>query len=217
MRNSPALALTKGEVVVAGQIRTPALAGFPIHLADRSGEILRSFGTDVPQLREDMRLVTNRLVGRSLGEDIWAVAPGRYVIEKWQPRLGKRLESLAVQSTWFRESVRLEDDERIRPKPIILTLWEASDCLWVLLRDADSDWVAPASANVERSFDIVEAAKTYDWILEAIDPKSGRVLGSLRSKDPIIGMSPSPYFVVNAKKSPVELVVLRPQLRRRSQ
>lgn len=216
LRHSPSLALADGELIVADQIRTPALAGFPIHLFDRSGQVVRSFGADTPQLREDMRVVTNRIVGAARNGTILAAAPGRYVLERWDPRLGKRLTAVPVRSSWFVESTRSEPDERIRPKPILLSLSEDQDIAWVVLLDADQNWRVPANANTERSFDISEYSNKFDWVIEAVDLKSGAVLGSLRSDSPVMGRSPSPYFVVNNKKDPLELVVLRPQLKRRT-
>jgi len=214
LRNSPSLALAAGDLVIAEQIRTPALAGFPIHLFDRSGQVVRSFGSDTPQLREDMRVVTDRIVGAARNGTILAAAPGRYVLERWDPRLGKRLAAIPVRSPWFVESTRSESDERIRPKPTLVSLWEDQDIAWVVLLDADQNWRVPANANSERSFDILEYSRKFDWVIEAVDLKSGAVLGSLRSDNPVMGRSPSPYFVVNGKKDPLELVVVRPQLKR---
>lgn len=209
---NPSLAMATGDFVVAEQIRSTALAGFPVHLIDRSGRIVRSFGTENPELGSDTRLLTDRIVGKGLGETIWSAPPGRYVLEKWAPRSGTRLARVPVRSTWFQESGRIPTDENIRPGPILLTLWEDRECLWVLIRDADLLWKPPAAPNIERPFDVIRHGQAYDWILEAVNPLTGEVLASMRSKEPVWGRSPSPYFVISSQDAPAEYDVVRPQL-----
>ena len=98
-----------------------------------------------------MKLVTNRLVAAASDGDIWTVAPGRYTIERWDPVTGFRKQSISVKSTWFREIMTWPDDERQRPPAVIESIWaDESGLVWLLIRDADLEWQAPARANIER-------------------------------------------------------------------
>jgi hypothetical protein len=90
------------------------------------------------------------------------------------------LSGIPVVAPWFRESPTWNADERVRPFPTVEAISEdAEGVVWVLVRDADADWRAPAHANVERPLGS-EYDTLYDWILEAIDARTGRVLSSRR-------------------------------------
>jgi hypothetical protein len=179
----PHLILDDGAYVVARQLPTADEAGFPIHLVDPTGNLLSSFGADPPQHRPDVDLLTQRIVASSRdGRTIWSVAPGQYTLERWSPRTGERLQVITVHSRWFKGSSAWIPDERLRPVAIIEGLREAADgtTLWVLLRDADLNWRPPREPNTMRVVSHAEYNATYDWVLEAIDTRTGTVLASRR-------------------------------------
>lgn len=179
--NQPDLVLDDGSFVVAAQVRTKDLIGYPIHRALGNGNIVRSFGADTPQYRPDLDLITTRRAALSGGGKVWSIAPGRYVLEQWDPNSGQRTKAVRVNSTWFKEIAAWPDDETKRPPAVILTLWEdRSGIVWVLLRDADLDWRPPERANVERRIGTEEYEMMYDWVLEAVDPASGAIIASKR-------------------------------------
>jgi hypothetical protein len=166
--------------IVNAQIQDAALIGFPIHLANPEGTVLRSFGIDVPQYRSDIRLLATRLVSPASDHTIWSVAPGRYVVERWDPDTGELRQQIPVDSEWFKESARLTPDERERPNPVIESIWEQDGLLWLVIRDADLRWEVPERANEERPHDPDEYERTYDWVVEALDPSDGTVIASRR-------------------------------------
>ena len=49
----PAFVMPDGSFLVASQIRTSESIGYPMHVVDREGRVVRSFGTDEPQYRPD--------------------------------------------------------------------------------------------------------------------------------------------------------------------
>ena len=179
LRFAPAFATTKGHFIVAQQMRTPEHVGYPLHLVDAHGRIVRSFGIDSPKFHGGMHRVDNRVVSPASDGSVWAAAPGRYVLERWDPVSGVRLARLQVQSKWFVESSNAPD-ERLAPTPLIEALWEKDGVLFVLARVSDADWKAPAHPNTERSFNLDEYERTYDWVVEAVAPDSGRVLAHRR-------------------------------------
>ena len=192
---APSLVLPGGSFVVASQLPTPDNIGYPVHLLSAAGRLERSFGTDTPQYRADMKLVTNRLVAKADAGNIWTIAPGRYVIEKWSAESGKRLEQIAIKSEWFREIAVWPSDERIRPPAIAENLWQDSaGFVWVVFRVADENWSAPTKANVERAVSAEEYAGMFDWVIEVVDTKSKHVVATKRF--PQLLWARPPYDVV---------------------
>lgn len=192
----PAFVLADGQFIVSSQIQTPELIGYPIHLVDGNGGVVRSFGAEVPEYHPDLRLLATRVAAPAADGDVWAVAPGRYLLERWDPVTGELRHSTPVTSGWFQEIAKWPDDERVRPPSVIESLWEdGGGLVWFLIRTADSEWEPPPRANVERVIDRAEYDRTYDWILEVVDPQTGTVLASRRYPVALWGRPPSSLLV----------------------
>jgi hypothetical protein len=178
----PTLVLDDGTYVVVRQLSAPGHAGYPIHTVDAAGSIQRSFGSDTAQHPSDMDPVTDRVVSINAEGKIWAAAPGRYLLEKWDPGTGTREQRVEVDSDWFEPSFHY-GKEGERPISTLDALWEDDDGLvWVLLHTADEQWRPPAPSDLlhERPTDPMEQRRKYDSIVEVIDPESGRVVASER-------------------------------------
>jgi hypothetical protein len=197
-RYRPWLVRDDGTFVVAEQIGTPEHAGYPLHVVDETGKVLRSFGTESPQYRSDLRLLLTRFVAPARDGTIWAVAPGRYVIERWDPERGVLISSVPVRSSWFREAPN-HLDESERPVSIILGLWEdEAGWIWVLARVADLQWSRPPPLPPgvwERQTTMEDRNGMYDWMVEVIDPGSGTVLASRRFGDYLRQYPPTPLLL----------------------
>ena len=84
----------------------------------------------------------------------------------------------------------------MRPFPLVEGLWEDENGLvWTVVRDADVDWVPPPRANEYRPVDREQYDRTYDWVLEVVDPGSGRVLTSRRFDEALWYRPPSRILV----------------------
>lgn len=194
----PALALQDESFVVTEQIGAADRIGYPVHHLRRDGTFGKSFGTDAPEYRRDRKLLNTRLVAAADSGDIWTVAPGRYTLERWNPVLGTRTQTISVRSDWFTELETWPEDERIRPPAVIESIWAAEGVIWLLFRVADEEWVVPERANLERSIDVDAYNATFDWVVEAVDPTSGMVLASKRFGDVLWGRAPSHVLVSHA-------------------
>ncbi len=201
----PELQLPTGDFIVAEQISSRELIGFPVHRVGADGTVRKSFGIDTPQYRPDLKLVVNRLVARATKGGVWTVAPGRYVIERWDPIEGQRLAQIIVKSTWFRETTQFRTNELTPPNAIIEGIWEQDGLLWTLLRDADSKWRPPAAPNTERPHDPAEYDRTYDWVLEAVSPENGQVLASRRFDGLHSVYRPSTLIATSADRAAINL------------
>ena len=197
------LVMPDGSFLVASQIRRSETIGYPMHVVDREGRVVRSFGTDEPQYRPDLNHILTRKV--ALGQDgtVWAMAPARYLLERWDPSTGERLQSTRIRSDWFSESNEPYTDETVRPSPLVEGLWEDEDGrVWTIVQDADVDWEPPPRANEHRPVERQEWERTYDWVIEVVDPGSGRVLASRRFGETLWYRPPSRILV-----SPVDTIL----------
>ena len=149
-----------------------------MHVLDSSGRILRSFGADIDAYRADEPLRHVRVVAPGTDGHIWSAPRGKYLLERWDPSTGRRVAQIAVQSSWFKESARLGSPNE-RPVPVITALWEVGDTLWVLLRDADTNW-RPPEITGERPFELGDYERTFDFVLEAVSITSGVVVATRR-------------------------------------
>ena len=195
----PAFVMPDGSFLVAEQIRTSESIGYPMHVVDREGRVVRSFGTDEPQYRPDLNHILTRNVAPGRDGTVWAMAPARYILERWDPSTGEQLQSTRIRSDWFRESTEPYTDETVRPLPLVVGLWEDEHGLvWTIVRDADVDWAPPPRANEHRPVDRQQYSRTYDWVIEVVDPGSGRVLASRRFSEWLRYRPPSRILVSRA-------------------
>ena len=204
---APDLVMPDGSLLVAAQIRRGETIGYPMHVVDREGRVVRSFGTDEPQYSPDLNHILTREV--ALGQDgkIWAMAPARYLLERWDPSTGEQLQSTRIPSDWFwfRESIEPYIDGTVRPPPLVEGLWEDEDGLvWIIVHDAAADWAPPPPprTNEEEPFDLQEHDRLFDSVIEVVDPGSGRVLASRRFSETLWYRPPSRILV-----SPVDTIL----------
>jgi hypothetical protein len=174
----PALILPDGLYVYDQHIRTASLAGHPLHIIDTNGRVVRSFGNTDGLFRADQPLRHRRIVSPRKDGTVWAVAPGKYVFENWDPATGQLREVVRVRSDWFRESLRFSPPDS-RPTAYIQGFWEEGPILWVILQDADHDW-SPPNGQSHGAFDPHFYEARRDTVVEAIDISTGSVIASHR-------------------------------------
>ena len=195
----PNLLMPDGSFLV-GQVERGDTIGYPILVVDREGEVVRSFGAHERQYRPDL---LTRKVALARDGTVWAMAPARYVLERWDPSTGEQLQSTAIGSDWFHESLAPYADETVRPPSRVGGLWEDEDGLvWTVVRDADVDWEPSPRANEHRPYEPGERERLFDWVIEVVDPGSGRVLASRRFGAPLWNRSPSRILA-----SPVDTIL----------
>lgn len=198
----PDLVMPDGLFLFAQQIPRTETIGYPMHLVDREGRVVRSFGTDQPQYRPDLDHILTRKVAPGPDGTVWAMAPARYLLERWDPTTGEQLQSTRIPSDWFSESID-PTDLAVRPPSRVEGLWEDEDGLvWTIVRDADVDWERPPRGNETRPMDQQEYDRLFDWVIEVVDPGSGHVLASRRYGETLWYRPPSRILV-----SPVDAVL----------
>lgn len=205
-----------GSFLIAAPIPSEDRIGYPLHVMSGDGQFIRSFGSDPPEYRSDMSLFFDREAAPARDGSIWAIAPGRYVIERWDAASGRRLQEVRVSAPWFVESRTLQVDERVRPLPLIQRIWEDSaGFLWLVIRVADADWRPPAKANIMRPVAADERNAEYDWLLNVVDPRSGTIVASKRLAIAHDTRSPTEFLVAYRDGDGTHVFhdVLRPYLK----
>lgn len=173
--------LPSGDFWVAEQVAQAELIGHPVHIIARSGDHQRSFGMTPPDFSPLRPLATRRLAASTRQGHLVTVAPGRYVVERWDPSDGERLDSFEVHSADITPVDAWPDDERERPPGVIEAIWADSLGHFVfLLRVPDKQWAPRSNANTEAPYTHTEYDAMFDWIIEFVEPISRRPIARLR-------------------------------------
>jgi hypothetical protein len=160
-------------VVHVATLNTPDRAGYPLHLVNvETGEIGRSFGSTTGELELGGAPVPQ--VAIASDRRVWMVRrPGhRYEIGLWDGN--ERQLLLRRDAPWFPD--RPDDAPRPHgledmPTPAISELVAGDSLLWVRGSVADERW---------REASYRDRDGRFDHVLEVIDPRSNRVVGSQR-------------------------------------
>ena len=174
--NKGAVRLPGGDWVINANIETPESVGWPLHLLDDEGGIVRSFGSLQPVYRSDFVGSVDRTLAAA-GEDlVWTAHLTEYRLELWDTS-NTLHRALARELPWF---PKWYQDNPIGPhaprKPMLRDIRIDGDAkLWTLI-----------TRTSERFADFVEerASGGYSWtsisgyhasVVEVIDAEAGCV------------------------------------------
>lgn len=131
-----AIVLPDGRIVLQAWMRTPKHAGFPIHLLNTDGRILRSFGSDTGGFRNDDPLAGFRALALTGNGSIWSGRHNRYELELWS--LDGELQKRYMRDVpWFPPRTGLGQP----PQPTLRALeYDENGMLWVLINVPDPEW-----------------------------------------------------------------------------
>ena len=174
--------LGDGRILANADVGHTAAFGQPLHLFDPSGKYLRSFGALEAVFRRGDPLGLARLVA-PVQAGVWTVRANEYLLELWDAN-GSRKAMLRRDADWFRPYARQTISEAEAPKPIpvgITTLPEGLLAVVVLV--PDHQWrrgLVRRSGSHGTHDDIADYNRTFDTVIEVIDPGSGELLQSKR-------------------------------------
>lgn len=216
----PSFVRPDGSIIVAGQIQSREAIGYPVHMFDRDGQRVRSFGMDVPQYRADMRRLLTRTVGMAVDGTVWTAPPGRYLIERWDPDTGRMLERIPRNApSWFTESGAPAGSPReVKPNTVITSVWgDDQGFVWLFMDVPAEDWrplYNRGQAPPHQQFKPGERNEFFDWLVEVIDPASGALIASKRFPTEVWTRPPGHYFVSRAgtRGDAVQFHISRPTL-----
>ena len=112
----PPLARMAGVGLLNGVVPTASSLGYPLHPLSEEGDLLQSFGRDIPVYRADARWSHRRALAREGSGEVWSVRRSEYVLERFahdgEWRLDKRLTR---HVPWFEPWVRQPAPSQAEP------------------------------------------------------------------------------------------------------
>ncbi|MEW5927478.1 MAG: hypothetical protein AB1941_08335 [Gemmatimonadota bacterium] len=193
LNSGMALLLPDDGMLLTGIIRTRENIGYPLHLAGRGGEIVRSFGTDAPEDTPESEINYRRLAHAGPGR-AWSGHMTRYVLERWTLD-GRRELRIERDAPWF---APYADVRRLSPadppRPMLMAVrQDAAGRLWTVVRVADPQWrrTVPSRSDTASRAPLTRPDTglddLYDTVVEVFDPACGRLLASERLPAFMIG------------------------------
>jgi hypothetical protein len=177
--------LGDGRVVVNDHRTTPEQAGYPLQLVDRSGEIVRSLGAIKPEYRSNEPWAVRKVLAPGPdGGSVWSIGRTSYLIELWDTT-GARVQALRRDADWFEPWVLDAPwgPDQPPPKPMVGEVKaDADGRLWVHVLVAAENW-RDGLINRQGMGWEPDVNRTFDPVLEIIDPKTGQLLMSRRFTD----------------------------------
>lgn len=172
--------LFMGDLLLSvGGIRSPERVGYPLHLFNKVGDIVSSFGAQTSAFRPDVReLIEMREVTSAGPVSVWSGWWNQYRVERWNSSQ-RVVEIIERQVEWFEPWWRLPRDESAAPVPILVGLQQVGDTLLVLTRIADRDWrlAAESAGGLSR---VEDRDRVFDTMVEAIDLRKEGVIATAR-------------------------------------
>jgi hypothetical protein len=169
----------------------PETMGLPLHLM-REGQVIHSFGADVPVARPDAPERTQRAMTAD-SSGIWTARRTHYWLERWTSE-GAKTATWDRDVEWFRPYLRREIPITLEnpPKPWLMALQAIDDGLIVAAIHVAAEDLAEKLRVRERRpdrivYDVDDCSEWGDTVLEVLDVENGRVISSSRHDECIVG------------------------------
>jgi hypothetical protein len=179
-----AIALKTGDFVLNSDRRTPRQIGQPLHEINRSGQLVRSFGSPSGVYRRDIPSLMSRALAPSGGALLWSAYRRRYQIDLIDASRGTIVRSFVREADWFPDEMKPEPRSATQdpaPYPYIVDIQEQSGLLWILISMADPDWRAQVQEGAPgEHFQVLDDQGYRDSVIEVIDLECATVLASVR-------------------------------------
>lgn len=191
--------LTSGRLLLNANVAERSTVGLPLHVVSSQGTLLRSFGSVEGYYLAPDLLGASRQMAVVDSEYVWTARRSPYVLELWSVKSGERVRGYSPQRQWWQpdENTGLLSPEHTPPSRVQGIYYDPSvPALVVAINVAGSNWRSALVRQEERE-------GTYwlprDWgavhntIIEAIDPRSGALLGSRRIPAYVRGVASTGY------------------------
>ncbi len=181
------LILRNGVLVLNRRDWDPVLIGTPLHLIDREGKVIHSFGGNYPVLPGDDLSHLGRVVGPGRAGGFWAAHRVEYEFSLWSAT-GGLVRHYTRENDFYRPSERFEYRLSPRAPPRTSTIREdSSGLVWISIQVPvpAAEWEAGlGEPEVNwKGIALYPQAMTgrlFHTIIEVIDPQAGRLLVSRR-------------------------------------
>jgi hypothetical protein len=173
--------LDGGSFVISAPIRTPARVGYPLHLVNDAGRIVRSFGSASGAFRPDIPYFGYRTIAPAGPGQVWSAHLNQYRIELWSTE-GRKLRELRRSVPWFPPYLVSREPSRSVPPATLLgdVRQDRDGRLWVRIMVPDANWRRAVRPGGPHGITIADDNRYYDTVIEVIDPRRARLLASRR-------------------------------------
>jgi hypothetical protein len=182
--------LGDGTLILQAMLRTGERIGFPLHAVNLPDTTVRSFGASPDVAFRSNAIADRRVITKADRGSFWAAELSRYRIELWKGS-GVLERALERQPDWFKAwdahafFAKGPPSQSLPPPMTMAISYDAANQrLWVLVRMADRAWKKPPPQGPKErtsAKDWTSYESTYDTIVEVIDLKAGRLIGSERT------------------------------------
>lgn len=185
-----AVVLGDQRFVIAAEVRSRSLIGLPLHIVDKSGQLVRSFGADSQRVERGRGFDGFRIVTSASGSTFWSARINEYLVEEWDTT-GSRLLQIRRQADWFPKWTFAPGAlGQVAQPPNIFDLRLTGDTLWVFIRVTDQQWRPPAKqvGTGERVIPDTRRDTLFDTVVELIDVRRHRLIASHRFPEHLLGL-----------------------------
>lgn len=185
-----AVARTRSGYIVNGIFRSPAQAGFPLHLVDSTGAVKRSFGAELNSAKPLEGRLFQRQFAKSRKGCTWSVQSFTMDLDCLDDNGGSVL-MLRGTPAWLRNAVPNESDaKQQKPNPGVVTVVELADGKLLLAAHvAVPNWRQERLKNgVPQTMG--DLAALIQTVVVTVDPTSGSVSPPLILPGYAVGSSP---------------------------
>jgi hypothetical protein len=166
----PWVLLQNGNVVFQSTFSTPDRVGYPLHVLSRNGNLLRSFGSEVPTARPDRPFELRRQIGWAGGNLVWSAHSSRYQLELWDID-GTLRKTLIREASWFQPWTSY--DQAYSSPRVLAVRQDSQGLLWTVLQIPDKN------ANLSQLVaGLASNNLLFHTLIEVIDPNSGTLIAS---------------------------------------
>jgi hypothetical protein len=174
--NKGAARLPAGGWVINANIETPESAGWPLHLLDDDGGIVRSFGSLQPMYRSDFVGSVDRTLAAAGGDLVWTAHLTEYRLELWDTSntLHRALvRDLPWFPRWYRDNPIGPDAPR---KPMLRDIWIDGDAgVWTLITRASEHYADFVEERAGGGYSWTSISGYHASVVEVIDATAGCV------------------------------------------
>lgn len=168
------------------------------------GQQLSAFGDSVPEGELGFQWLR---FASGTGNDFWsAPVVGQLKFQHWSAP-GRLVRQIEVTRPWYQPyRVDLQGPTpTLPPKPTLTGFWIDRDgALWVVGMVADPEWAEglgkPIQEGAQTRYPVESGERTFDTVIEQIDPDTGRTLASIRL-DRAYGQVVAPWIIASTAQN----------------
>ncbi len=191
------------DVVLMGDMPSPASAGHPLHLVSPSGDI-RSYGLGDGSVH--LGHVASSVV-TGVADTLWSLERGSTRITRWnllpQPRVAEAWDRTVDE--WERHERGSGPGNAVWPRPTVVDVMRDGQGLWIVWNAPDPD--RPPGGGILVN---TEPHQTlFDGWLDLVDPATGETVARYHGDDSLLGFAGGSRYLVAYRETEAGVPYIR--------